>query len=325
MNAFVAPPGYRFREFRWEDLPALTGLFNLIYPDEPVTLAQMEHWERTYPADNPRLRYVVEVEGGGPMGLGSCERPIWAKAVGVYNVYAAIHPAHRGRGLGRGLLAALEPFGWAQGATRLWTDCREDFAETIRFLERAGFTQFGIRFESRLDLTIFDETPFAGVFDRIVAAGYVLTTLAEERKLRPDADERAYELHSAVVADVPLPGGARIEQSYQQFRDQTLDAPNSDPAAFFIAKLGDEYVGLTALELLRDGPAITASTGVRREHRSRGLALALKLASFRFLRSRGYAETRAHNDTANPPILRLNESLGYQRLPGWLQWEKVGG
>ena len=79
---------------------------------------------------------------------------------------------------------------------------------------------------------------------------------------------------------------------------------------------------MTSLELLKNGPAITSMTGVAPEHRGRGLALALKLLSFRFLKAHGYAETRTHNDTANPPILRLNEKLGYRRLPGWLIWEK---
>ena len=25
----------------------------------------------------------------------------------------------------------------------------------------------------------------------------------------------------------------------------------------------------------------------------------------------------------NPPILRMNEKLGYRRLPGWLVWKKL--
>jgi hypothetical protein len=50
--------------------------------------------------------------------------------------------------------------------------------------------------------------------------------------------------------------------------------------------------------------------------------MALKLASFRYLRANGYSEACAHNDTASPPILALNEKLGYQRLPGWLAWER---
>ena len=74
---------------------------------------------------------------------------------------------------------------------------------------------------------------------------------------------------------------------------------------------------------LDDIPAITGTTGVLPEHRGRGVAMALKLLSFRYAAKRRYREVRAHNDTANPPILRMNEKLGYHRLPGWLQWEKL--
>ncbi len=102
-----------------------------------------------------------------------------------------------------------------------------------------------------------------------------------------------------------------------------LEGPTADPAGIFIAKLGSEYVGLTALELPESGPAITGTTGVLPEHRGRGVAMALKLLSFRYAAKRGYREARAHNDTANPPILRMNEKLGYRRLPGWLAWEKL--
>jgi GNAT superfamily N-acetyltransferase len=63
-------------------------------------------------------------------------------------------------------------------------------------------------------------------------------------------------------------------------------------------------------------------TGVLREHRRHGLATALKLLSFRYLKERGFCEVRTHNDTANPPILNLNQKMGYRRLPGWLVWDK---
>ncbi|MCX6029809.1 MAG: GNAT family N-acetyltransferase [Chloroflexi bacterium] len=175
---------------------------------------------------------------------------------------------------------------------------------------------------SRLDLEAFDETPFAHVFERTAADGYALTTLAAERAIQPDADQRLYTMYYPVGLDVPLPGGARIDQTYEMWRKAMLENPNSDPAAIFIAKRGDEYVGLTSLELLKDGPAITSMTGVSAVHRGHGLALALKLLSFRYLKEHGYRETRAQNDTTNPPILRLNEKLGYQRLPGRLEWEK---
>lgn len=315
--------GIRLRDHHPEDIPALVEVVNQTYPDEPTTVEQEEHWERIYPKDNPRLRFVAETAAGEFAGLGDCMRPYWLHAPGIFNVFVIIAHGWRRRGIGRALLGKLETYARDQGVERLHTDCREDFADAIRFLERAGYTNIGIRFESKLDLDAFDETRFAGIFERVTSAGYVLTTLAAEREVQPKADRMLYGLYQRVVAEVPLPGGVHIDQSYENWRAAMLEGPTNDPAGIFIAKSGDHFVGMTSLELPQDGPAITSMTGVSPEHRGHRLALALKLLSFRFLRDHGYTETRTHNDTANPPILRLNEKLGYQRLPGWLVWEKL--
>ncbi|MCB0199482.1 MAG: GNAT family N-acetyltransferase, partial [Anaerolineae bacterium] len=186
-----------------------------------------------------------------------------------------------------------------------------------------GYHRIGIRFESTLDLDTFAEEPFVAAFDRIRAAGYTLTTFADERARVADADRRLYDLYDEIMVDVPFPGGAYPKTTYEQWRAWTLDSPISDTEAMFLAKQGDEWVGLTLVEIPPVGTAFTGSTGVLRAHRGRGLAMALKLHSFRFLRERGQHEVRAHNDTANPPILNLNEKLGYRRLPGWISWEKL--
>jgi GNAT superfamily N-acetyltransferase len=217
----------------------------------------------------------------------------------------------------------LEPFAIAQGAARLHVpDCREDLIESVRFLDSAGYTNIGVRFEQKLDLTAFDETPFADVFQRVADGAYTLTTLAEERVVRADADQALYAVADAVSPEVPLPGDVHIRLTFNDFVQSTLAGPTADPAAIFIAKQGATCVGMTAVSVPPDGPAITNATYILPEHRRHGLGLALKLLSFRFLRARGYTEARTHNDTVNPPILRLNERLGYRRLPGWLVWEK---
>jgi len=322
MSDLLNSLGIGFRDFRPDDIPALVEIINRTFPDEPTTVAQEEHWEKSYPSANPRLRFAVEDGEGQLIGIGTCEKPYWAHAPGIYALDIILTPEWRRRGIGRALLTKLEPYAGAQEAERLHTWCREDFADTARFLQCAGYTNIGLRFESRLDLEQFDEAPFAAVFRRVADAGYVLTTLAAERAAQPAADRLLYDLYRPVVAEVPLPGGVRIDQPFEIWRSNALEGPTCDPAAIFIAKWGDDYVGMTSLELLHNGPAITGMTGVLPEHRGKGLALALKLRSFRYLKGHGYVETRTHNDTANPPILRLNEKLGYQRLPGWLLWQK---
>jgi RimJ/RimL family protein N-acetyltransferase len=240
-----------------------------------------------------------------------------------FDIFVAVDVAWRRRGIGQALLAALTPFAQDQGFHKLRTGCQEDWANSVRFLDQAGFERIGMRFESALDLRSFDETPFLAKVERVKAAGYEVVTLAEARQQDSEADLRLYEVFAATVVDIPFPGGTRAEPKYENFRSMTLDAPDTSAEAIFIARYEGRMVGMTTLELLPNGLGITGTTGVLAAHRDRGVATLVKLASLRYLKAHGYTEARTHNDTANPSILALNEKLGYRRLPGWLAWEKA--
>jgi mycothiol synthase len=322
MNAHLAAQGIRFREFRWEDIPALVDIRNRTQPDDPRTVERQEYFEKTYPADNPRLRYAVVKADEKFIGTGACEQPIGFNAPGVYFMGIVIDPDWRRRGIAQALLAELEPYARQHGAERLWSNCREDQDYSIRFLERAGFHSFGLRFESMLDLTTFDERPFVSAIDRAQAAGFEFTTLAAERLINSEADRLLYELDHETGREVPWPGGVRMELTYAQFRQRLLDRPDCDPSAILIAKQRGQWAGLTIVEFEKNQRAQTAMTGVRSAYRRQGLALALKLLSFRLMKERGCTQTITQNDTANPPILHLNEKLGYQKRPGNLMWSK---
>jgi len=312
------------RDFDPQDIAFLTVLLNSTNPDEPMTEDQIRHWEQTYPANNPRIRRVAESDAGEPVGYGECQLPFWSDTVDNYAVFAAVLPEWQHQGIGQALLAAVVPFAVAQGAVRVRTECKEDSQSTVRFLEQAGFKQIGIRFESALDVAAFDPAPFMPTINR-AAARYEIITLADARQTDPEADRHLYEVFAATIVDVPFPGEERAKPDYDNFRADTLDAPNSDPHAIFIGRQDGRMVGMTSLMLLSNGVAITGMTGVLQAHRGSGLATALKVASLRYLKEHGYHEARTHNDTANPPILALNEKLGYRSLPGWLAWEKVLG
>ena len=45
-------------------------------PDEPGTIERREYFEKTYPADNPRLRYAVVNADDQLIGMGACEHPV---------------------------------------------------------------------------------------------------------------------------------------------------------------------------------------------------------------------------------------------------------
>ena len=67
----------------------------------------------------------------------------------------------------------------------------------------------------------------------------------------------------------------------------------------------------------------TGLTGVRRRYRRRGVALALKLRGIHYARARGYSFVRVDNDSANVPMLALNERLGFVREPAWVLLAKT--
>jgi GNAT superfamily N-acetyltransferase len=316
--------GIRIREFlQWEDIPAMVTLRNRLNPEEPRTIELEEYREKAYPSGNPRVRYAVENATGQFIGTGGCVRPFWMNAPGVFVVWIMVDPEWRGRGIAQALLPRLETYGRAHGAVKLWADCREDQDSSIRFLEQAGFHTYGLRFVSMLDLSMFDEGRFTGTIERLQAVGFEFSNLTDERAINPAADRQLYELNAETGAEVPFPGGARLEMTYEQFRQMVFDGPEADPAGILIAKYLGQFAGLTMVELGRNKPTHTMMTGVRREYRGQGLALALKLLSFRLMKERGYRQTVTNNDTANPPILHLNEKLGYQKRPGDLQWVKL--
>lgn len=323
MEDRLAAQGIQIREFQWEDIPAQVRIRNRLFPDTPQAVESVEHFEHTYPPDNPRCRYAVNNAAGTLVGLGVCDVPVWLDAPGVYRFYAMVDPDWQRRGIGRALLARLEQYADRQGAVRLISDCLENMDGSIRFLERSGFRQFGLRFESVCDLTSFDESRFPSVIDRVTSAGYEITTLAAERLINANADRDLYDLDEVISEDIPWPGGLRASISYENFRRMTLDSPEADPAAIFIAKRAGVYTGYTAISFRSSSSTYTSMTGVRREHRGHGLALALKLRSFRLMKERGCTETTTHNDTANQAILALNRKLGYQKRPGVLLWEKM--
>jgi len=91
-----------------------------------------------------------------------------------------------------------------------------------------------------------------------------------------------------------------------------------------IAKDGSKYVGLSTVWRLDQEPRglVQGNTGVRREYRGRGIAVALKLKVIDFARRNGYEKMKTWNASNNAPMLAVNAKLGFKRGVGWITLEK---
>jgi len=96
------------------------------------------------------------------------------------------------------------------------------------------------------------------------------------------------------------------------------------PGAYFIAKRGDEYVGVSDVSLFEAMPGglTQGFTGVKREYRRRGLATALKLHGIVYAQTHGYKIIQTFNKPQQTAIRALNEKLGFQLVSENLVLEK---
>src|SRR6266568_5023748 len=67
---------------------------------------------------------------------------------------------------------------------------------------------------------------------------------------------------------------------------------------------------------------LSGLTGVIREYRGRGIAVALKLKVIEFARNNKYEKLRTWNDSTNAPMIGINIKLGFKREVGWITLEK---
>jgi RimJ/RimL family protein N-acetyltransferase len=186
--------------------------------------------------------------------------------------------------------------------------------ESLAWAQRRGFRVSHHKFASSLVLAVFDERPFTGAIERVAASGIRFTSMAE----LPDTDEnrrKLFDLNRETGRDIP--NGDTTFPSFEDFCQHVFESDWYTPAGQILALDGDEWVGLSSIRYIPANNSMYHNmTGVRRAHRGRGIAIALKLLTLRYAKSIGADFVRTHNDSDNAPMLAINRKLGYRPEPG---------
>lgn len=81
---------------------------------------------------------------------------------------------------------------------------------------------------------------------------------------------------------------------------------------------------MSNLERSLDDPSFVwqGLTGVRREARSKGIAMALKLRTVRYAQGMGVDHIKTWNAQQNRPMLSIHGAMGFEKQAAWTAIEK---
>lgn len=267
-----------------------------------------------------RVRVVAVDEEDAPIGYGEIYHEPARFEPRRYFVRLAVEPRLRRRGVGAAIWGQLA----AELAERdavvadLWA---RDHTACVDFITKRGFREV-VRAYRQVRAVATAPLPTPATRERLSTSGVRIASLAELALSDDAAPAKAHELHSASRLDQPSLGPVTAVP-FETWKAYNVDDPLALPRAYFVAVAEGTYVGqctgrrvATADDVLEIGV-----TGVRPEHRRRGVGRALKLELHAYARANGFREIHTSTARENVAMVELNTSLGYAIVESWGGYE----
>jgi RNA polymerase sigma factor (sigma-70 family) len=274
---------------------------------------ESRYFRRQYVVENERTKQII--------AYGAVEQTVYLPK---YRLVLLSDPEWLKRGAGSLLLDRLMRD--LVEAKAITVSCRQYASESglLELLMSRGFEEVSRVLDLRLNVGDADVSTFLPVLKRIEQQGITITTVAEERERDPRCVEKLYELTTLLRQDDPARGPLAPPAYNAREALLWLEMPYVLPEAYFIARRGDEYVGVADVSLFEAVPGglTQGFTGVKREYRSYGLATALKINEILYAQSHGYKIIQSFNKPEQVAIRALNEKLGFALMFAHVTLEK---
>lgn len=279
----------------------------------PITGDTMRQQDNNKLSEDILQRYAACINDN-VIGYGVLYRAATAQKPTI-NAWLTIEQAYRKQGLGTKLYQFLSEKASAYDVTQIASYCSDEDVNSFAFAQKRGFDIRRHIYESILDLTTFDVTQWLDIVEEVRSQGIRFSSLAQEGNTQA-ALFKLYQLNAETAQDNPTYDGT-YKQTFENFKAKIANAHWFRADGQWLAIDGDRYIGLGAIGFEEDGiTASNAFTGVDREYRGRKIALALKVVGAKFAQEQGATRLITTNDSANAPMLAINQKLGYQRTVG---------
>jgi GNAT superfamily N-acetyltransferase len=298
-TALDLPEGYTARPLTADDA---RGVFEVMAAQERHDVGSVEIEEADIVADWQRPGYVVEDHGVGVLHDGVLVA--YAEHVRNDRGDAAVHPDHRGRGLGTALARWMQDTARAAGASVVGMPVPQGSPGDL-LLEALGYH---VRWSSWV-LTLPAGT---SVPDRPLPEGYVVRAAS-------DADlEGAW----TVQEDAFLEWSDRPRDTFEEWSAAVVRRPGFEPWHLrVVLDPGGEVVGMAFLVITprEDGgvDGYIDRLATRKDQRGRGLGQVLLVDAFRVAREHGAVASSLSTDSRTG-ALGLYEKVGMVVTSTWV-------
>ncbi len=313
------------REFGPEDYPRMAQVFGSIFPDYDRTPEEWKFEDESLDKSKYYFkRYsCVTQDAKEPVGFLQIQNIPWMYHPKKLWFDILVDAKHQRKGIGSALYNRLSEDFKTLGTITCWTGVKEDMPGPIKFATDRGFHEKMRAWESRLNPATVNQSLFHKYVEMASQHNIHFTTLAEEIKNDPECYRKLHALVETVSEDIPRPEKF-TPVSFEQWSAFEMKNPNLVPEGYMIAKDGNKYVGMSTVWRDQKHPnwLYQGLTGVLREYRGHGIALALKLRVIDYSRSHKYEKLKTWNDSTNKAMLGINIKLGFKREVGWITMEK---
>ena len=296
-----------------DDASLVADLESLRDPAEPRDPVLLRHWWKMADEHEETMRQV-DVRDGSALAFVYASHHPWQNGS---QRFGSVRPVLRSDLWEDMTYAHLVDVGerWLrdQEAITSVVRVREDFKRELAVLDRIGYREDRRMRVSELDLTSHRDVIQRNAQttrDQMRAQDVEMRTLSEDGD--PEKLQKLFELMMESEQDIPTTV-PRHAPAFDEWRRFWFDNPAIREDRFWIARQGEAIVGTSVLDCPTvRGVPWTAYTGTARSVRGRGIARALKYQSMAQAIDVGYTRVRTTNDSDNPPILRINEEMGYR-------------
>ena len=169
--------------------------------------------------------------------------------------------------------------------------------------------------QMRLELSSVEMETLVHLVQRFQQLGLTAVTLAQERERSGGAAVRqAYLCHNECRKRQP-PVALRQEPiPFDRWHESLCIGAKALPEAYFLAKHGTEYIGVSMLGRVDGKPGVLHSgfTGTLPEWSGQGIAIALKAQGLLYAIQHDYQQVETVNLQINHAMVAINRALGFR-------------